>query len=146
MAELVDALDLGSSIARCGGSSPLRNTTKKRKLMKQERANLEFDVVKLDGCCGVSIVLEFMMNFDYSTYDIAYKSIKALKEDFKTQMKIERVGMLIATTALQAMGKGLYGDKEELMIESKLKASGWKQAHTCINPNTDNKITLWVFK
>ena len=26
MAELVDALDLGSGIARCGGSSPLRST------------------------------------------------------------------------------------------------------------------------
>lgn len=113
--------------------------------MKQKQANLEFEVVDLDGCCGVSVVLDFMMNFDYADEGDAYKSVKTLKEDFKTQMKVERVGMLIATTALRDMGKGVYGNKEEILIESKLKASGWKRKSSAINPNTDNKITLWTF-
>jgi hypothetical protein len=121
--------------------------------MKQKQANLEYDILDFDGCCGIKTVLDFDLEEDYKrepykNNGYVYVTALKLKEDFKTTLKRERAGMLVATTALtkcNKRGKAEYGFDSELLIEKKLKASGWKRKTTCINPKTANKITLWTF-
>lgn len=113
-----------------------------------------YEVIDLDGCCGVKIVVDLFLDEDEMQAlaqeerktELPYNAVIGLRksmaktekeqwvENWNSELTIWRVGQLIATT-----------NQEMPEINKILRQTGWKKVSTTINPKTANTIYLWSY-